>query len=499
MKEVGGGRVSGFQDKNTVLVEDSDGFEIPMPISEVVVERGESYENGTWAKRKEEQKAKTPNTANRNSNDVTPLEKAAEDKPEYHTKPLERREGEKLNVFLAFIPNTPDDMVGTTFDAYIINDSNYFITLTWLSAQGTAWRARFGGTIEPNTKEFLEEISREQLDDISRIAVQMIAYKREKTFALKPAISVEMRIDGTKFYKTGAFKQSMFFEEPALVLDVVKDDIPVRTMFADAGQIREALMGKKEDTAPKHHTAQPARIKKAKEKNVLYIHFTMDDNPSLSESVKKRYKSLYSGAFYERFIEGKWVTAQGLVYPMFSPERHIKRCDGGFSRYYLSCDYGTVNPASFGLWGRQNGVWYRTDEFYFDSRREGRQMTDAEYAGKLRQLAGGRTIREVIVDPSAASFIEVLRREGWKVRKADNDVLSGIRRTADALRAGRIVICDRCTDCLREMELYVWDLAAGGDRVVKKNDHAMDDMRYFVTGVLGSGTAFAVWAPERKI
>ena len=121
--------------------------------------------------------------------------------PEYHTKPLERREGEKLNVFLAFIPNTPYDMVGTTFDAYIINDSNYFITLTWLSAQGTAWRARFGGTIEPNTKEFLEEISREQLDDISRIAVQMIAYKREKTFALKPAISVEMRIDGTKFYK----------------------------------------------------------------------------------------------------------------------------------------------------------------------------------------------------------------------------------------------------------------------------------------------------------
>lgn len=92
-------------------------------------------------------------------------------------------------------------------------------------------------------------------------------------------------------------------------------------------------------------------IKKAEEKNVLYIHFTMDDNPSLSESVKKRYKSLYSGAFYERFIEGKWVTAQGLVYPMFSPERHIKRCDGSFSRYYLSCDYGTVNPFSLGLWG----------------------------------------------------------------------------------------------------------------------------------------------------
>ena len=126
-------------------------------------------------------------------------------------------------------------------------------------------------------------------------------------------------------------------------------------------------------------------------------------------------------------------------------------------------------------------------------------MTDAEYAEKLRQLAGGRSIRAVIVDPSAASFLEVLRREGWKVRKADNDVISGIRRTADALKSGQIVICDRCTDCLREMELYVWDLASGGDQVVKKNDHAMDDMRYFVTGILGAGAGFAVCAPERKI
>ena len=123
------------------------------------------------------------------------------------------------------------------------------------------------------------------MDDISRIAVQMIAYKREKTFALKPAISVEMRIDGTKFYKTGAFKQSMFFEEPALVLDVVKDDIPVRTMFADAGQIREALMGKKEETAPKHHTAQPARIKKANEIEVnLHDYALFDSTKGLSNA-----------------------------------------------------------------------------------------------------------------------------------------------------------------------------------------------------------------------
>ena len=186
------------------------------------------------------------------------------------------------------------------------------------------------------------------------------------------------------------------------------------------------------------------------------------------------------------------------MYDFFDTERVRPVPAGIFEQWVISCDYGTVNPASFGLWGKMGGVWYRVEEFYFDSRREGRQMTDAEYAGKLRELAGGRTVREVIVDPSAASFLEVLRRDGWRVKKADNDVLSGIRKTADALKSGRIVICDRCTDCLREMDLYVWDPTAGGERVVKKNDHAMDDMRYFVTGVLAGGTGFYACAPERR-
>lgn len=240
-------------------------------------------------------------------------------------------------------------------------------------------------------------------------------------------------------------------------------------------------------------------ILQADKRNCLHLHFTMQDNPSLSQTVRRRYERLYTGVFYRRFILGQWCQAEGRVYDFFDTAS-VRPAPGGlFEQWVISCDYGTVNPASFGLWGKQNGVWYRTDEFYFDSRREGRQMTDAEYAEKLRKLAGGRTIREVIVDPSAASFMEVLRRNGWKVRKADNDVISGIRKTADALKEGRIVICERCTDCLREMDLYVWDLEAGGDRVVKKNDHAMDDMRYFVTGVLAGSAGFAACVPERKI
>ena len=237
-------------------------------------------------------------------------------------------------------------------------------------------------------------------------------------------------------------------------------------------------------------------VLEAEARNCLRLHFTMEDNPSLTETVRQRYGRLYSGAFYRRFILGEWVQAEGRVYDFFRAEMVgdvPERCD----QWYISCDYGTVNPTSMGLWGRADGVWYRVKEFYHDSRTAMRQMTDEEYAAALEDLAGGREITAVIVDPSAASFIEVLRRKGWRVRRANNDVLSGIRLTADCLKSGRMVICRGCGDCLREMEEYVWE-PGGGDRVRKANDHAMDDMRYFAATVLGEKTdGFAAWAVER--
>lgn len=156
-------------------------------------------------------------------------------------------------------------------------------------------------------------------------------------------------------------------------------------------------------------------------------------------------------------------------------------------QWRISCDYGTVNPASFGLWGKKNGVWYRVKEYYYDSRAEKRQKTDGEYADELERLARGRNIRKVVVDPSAASFIELLRRRGWTVEKADNDVLAGIRTTAELLRKGELVICAPCTDAIREFSLYCWDEKAVGDRVKKLHDHAMDDIRYFAVSVAGAG------------
>lgn len=245
-------------------------------------------------------------------------------------------------------------------------------------------------------------------------------------------------------------------------------------------------------------------IRRTTEKNSLYLHFTMEDNPSLTPAIRARYRSLYSGSFYERFIEGKWVAAQGLVYPFFSPQAHTGMPPVRCGAYYVSCDYGTVNPASFGLWGEYGGVWYRVAEYYYDSRDRGEQRTDEEYYAALEKLAGENPVEAVVVDPSAASFMACIRRHGrFRVIAAKNDVLDGIRMVADALKAGRIVIGPGCTDAIREFGLYRWDDGARRDAPRKAHDHAMDEIRYFVATVLAAqadtcGFALAVPRTEER-
>ena len=240
-------------------------------------------------------------------------------------------------------------------------------------------------------------------------------------------------------------------------------------------------------------------VLRAEERRALRLHFTMEDNPALSPRIRERYERAYEGVFYQRFVLGEWTAAQGRVYDFFDPERDAEDPpEGPFRRWRISVDYGTANPASFGLWGERNGVWHRVEEFYYDSRRTGRQRTDAEYAGDLADLAGGREIQRVIVDPSAASFMEALRRRGFQVVRADNAVSDGIRVTADLLRSGRMRIGRGCRDCLREMELYCWDERSGGDAPRKEHDHAMDEMRYFAMDLAAEGSGgFAAMSVER--
>lgn len=238
---------------------------------------------------------------------------------------------------------------------------------------------------------------------------------------------------------------------------------------------------------PEHpmHWFHEEWIKNHGEKNCLYLHFTMKDNPSLAPSIIRRYERMYSGAFYERFVLGRWVAAQGCVYPMFSAQKHIVTPPERFDRYYISCDYGTVNPSSFGLWGENGGKWYRIREYYFDSRAEGRQKTDSEHYDALCELAGDLPIEAVIIDPSAASFSECIRRGGrFRVTAAKNDVIDGIRRVSDCLKEGKILFSPDCKATVREFGLYRWEENSAKDSVIKENDHAMDDIRYFVSTVV---------------
>ena len=225
-------------------------------------------------------------------------------------------------------------------------------------------------------------------------------------------------------------------------------------------------------------------IQKAKEKNLLYLHFKMSDNPSLSERVLRRYETLYSGTFYKRFVLGEWVTASGLIYPMFS-EKHIGEPMGKCERYVVSADYGTVNPTSIGLWGLYDGKWFRLREYYYASKETGQQKTDEEHYAALEKLCMGISPDFVIVDPSAASFMECIRRHGkFTVRAADNNVLNGIRRVANALSEGKLMFSPSCVSAIKEFSLYCWDEKSGGDIPLKTNDHAMDDIRYFVNAVI---------------
>lgn len=223
-------------------------------------------------------------------------------------------------------------------------------------------------------------------------------------------------------------------------------------------------------------------ILEASKRKMLHLHFTMEDNYSLTQEIKDRYERQYSGVFYDRYIQGLWVVAEGLVYTMFNKDFHVvPEVLRPYDKYYLSCDYGTVNPTSVGLWGRANGRWYRMREYYYDSRKEGRQRTDEEHYAELAKLAGDLPITGVIVDPSAASFIEVIRRHGrFPVEKASNAVIDGIRDVATRLQCGDVFFNACCTDCIREFSLYRWDEKAPMDRPIKENDHSMDDVRYFI-------------------
>ncbi len=239
-----------------------------------------------------------------------------------------------------------------------------------------------------------------------------------------------------------------------------------------------------------HHWFKVNYLDRQNELDMFVMPFLIDENEFLDSKYVEELKKEYTGVFYDRFILGLWKIAEGLVYPMFDKNKHIiddvPECKD-YVEYYISVDYGTINPCSIGLWRVENNRAIRIDEMYYDSKKakNKKQLTDEEYYEMLEKLAGDLPIHSVIVDPSAASFIATIRRRGvFSVGKANNDVLDGIRITGSLLQSGKLLFSKKCTDSIREFAIYRWDEKATEDRVVKENDHAMDDIRYMCNTIL---------------
>ena len=247
LSETGGGKVAGFQGKNIVLVEDEDGFQIPTPINEVVVVVTDDY-NIARVHTSAVPGAKTPPKAvTHKHEDDDPA-----DRPVTFKAPVEERKGgDVLSAYLAFVPMDIKQMTTTTFETYFVNDSNYYLHYTYMLADGANWRMKACGEVEPNTKLFIEEFGRESLNDMEKACVQITAYKRDKTFILKPTVDVQFRIDPVKFYKLHTFQENDFFETPALLFTLIENDVPMRPLVIDAKKLKQQMYSPaRQETAP---------------------------------------------------------------------------------------------------------------------------------------------------------------------------------------------------------------------------------------------------------
>lgn len=281
LSESGGGRVAGFKGNNLVLVEDEDGFEIPMPIHEVVIVGDEDYSTKRMVeveqRNRAQQQAKEDKRSlrqrlNEGTDDAENLAKAQDDAPvnekdlatedpsvNFVPQPHERRGGDKPTVCLAFVPMDKQNFSTTRFESYLVNDSNYFVHFSYLVAEGSNWTLRQTAEVEPNTKLFLEEIGREQLNTMEHICVQLLLYKRQKAFLRLPAVDVQLRLDGVKFFKLNTFSDNDFFETPALLYPIMEDGKPKYGSNISTDELKSQLFGGNIKQQEERQTVQPAR------------------------------------------------------------------------------------------------------------------------------------------------------------------------------------------------------------------------------------------------
>lgn len=364
LSEVGGGVVTGFQEKDIVLVEDADGFDIPMPVRECVVIETDDYNVPTPVARAAKKRLENQSAARTDAATTEASSSALGSgwKAEHPVKPQvsvyrqpEVKGGDVLNVYLAFVPEDIKAVSTTPFEAYLVNDSNYYMYYTYLSAEGKSWTTRSHGLLEPNTKFLLEEFEKSELNDREHVAVQLVAFKDNRAFAMKPAVNVEIRIDTVKFYKLHTFRQTDFFETPALMYDVVKNDLPAKQVYVSAEDLQDALMKKK----TVEHPSAPRTIVKRGGKNEiievdLHIGELLDDTHGMSNREMLNYQldkfrevmEQYKNKREQRivFIHGKGdgVLRKALLDEMKRKYSACKTQDASFQEYGFGATMVTI-------------------------------------------------------------------------------------------------------------------------------------------------------------
>ncbi|KAA6316775.1 Endonuclease MutS2 [termite gut metagenome] len=327
LSEVGGGIVKGFQGKDIVLVEDTDGFDIPMLMCECVVIDTDDYN----IKRK-------PTVAPK-------VEEPT--KPKINSRPIEIRGGDVLNVVLAFVPEDIKAVSSTPFETYLVNDSNYYLYYIYASAEGKAWKTRSHGLIDPNTKLLLEEFTKDVLNELERVSVRLIVFKDNKTNISKPAINAELRIDTIKFYKLHTFRESIYFEEPALIYDIVKDDILAKQIYLSAEDIQTALLQKKDTEKPKLQSA----LKPRERSNILEIDLHI--NALLDNTTRMENKDILEyqlDKFHQVMEEYKGKREQKIVFIHGKGDGILrKKLIDELKRKYSTCKFQDASFKEYGF------------------------------------------------------------------------------------------------------------------------------------------------------
>ena len=344
LSEVGGGRVVGFRGKDIALVEDADGFEIPMQVKELVVIETDDYNIPTPQQKEKRQDSVPSKTVTQEAAPYRGVSQPTPSSAVGHQRQSEVSGNDVLNVYLAYVPVDIKQVSTTPFETYLINDSNFYLYYTYTNLENQSCHVRSHGLVEPNTKVFLEEFEKSQLNDLERVAVQLVAFKDDKPYALKPAVSVELRIDVVKFYKLHTFQENDFFEDPALLYDIVRNDQPAKQLYVSAEEVKNALIQKK-DVQPARKPIQKKEDRHAVLEVDLHINALLDNTHGLSNADMLQYQlkkfvevmELYKHQQGKRivFIHGK---GEGVLRKAVLDElkRKYPRCkwqDASFQEY----------------------------------------------------------------------------------------------------------------------------------------------------------------------